>query len=94
MKISVLIAAHGHGAQMREVLACVRAQTHSNWEIVVVEYGSADGTQAIVRDFATFEQRPVQCLTLGESHGAPSARNQLLELAGAEWVAFHRARRR
>lgn len=88
MKFSVLIAAHHHGASLREALAGVRAQTYANWELVVVEYASADETQSIVRDFGVAEHRPVHYLNLGENHGPASARNRLLDLATTDWVAL------
>lgn len=88
MKVSVLVAAHRHGPQMREALASVRAQTHSDWDLIVVEHDSADETRKIVGDFGAAEHRHVHYLNLGETHGPASVRNRLIELATSEWAAF------
>ncbi len=88
MKISVLVAAHQSGPEMAGALASVRAQSHTDWELVVSEYDSADETQFTVRAFAAAVQKPVHYLNLGENHGPASARNRLLDLAMADWVAF------
>lgn len=88
MKISVLVAAHQSGPQMVAALATVRAQSHTDWELVVCEYDSADETQVTVRSFAAAAQKPVHYLNLGENHGPASARNRLMELATSDWVAF------
>jgi len=88
MKIGVLVAAHQSGPQIAGALASVRAQSHTDWELVVTEYDSADDTQFAVRNFAAVAQKPVHYLNLGENHGPASARNRLLDLATAEWVAF------
>jgi hypothetical protein len=88
MKISILIAARQNGPQIAGALASIQAQLHSDWELVVIEYDSADETRAIIDAFRDTAQRPVHYLNLGENHGAASARNRLLELATADFVAF------
>lgn len=88
MKFGVLVAAHQSGPQIANALASVRAQSHADWELVVSEYDSADETQALVRKFAAVAQKPVHYINLGENHGPASARNRLLDLATADWVAF------
>jgi glycosyltransferase involved in cell wall biosynthesis len=88
MKISVLIAARHDGPRISRSLASLNAQSHSEWELLVVEYGSADETRQQVQDFGSTTDRAVHYLNLGENHGAASARNRLLELATAEFIAF------
>ena len=88
MKISVLIAAHRAGPLLTAALASVRAQTHAEWEVLVVEDGSRDETEQIVQDFATVARRPILYENLGDKQGFASARNRLLELATGDAVAF------
>jgi glycosyltransferase involved in cell wall biosynthesis len=88
MKISVLIAAHKSAECIGDALASLHAQTHLDWELLVVEYGSADGTRALVQAFGELTGRPVTHLNLGVNRGLASARNRLLDLATGEWVAF------
>jgi GT2 family glycosyltransferase len=88
MRISILIAAHHSERRIAEALASVRTQTHSDWELLVVEYGSADATRSLVEAFGELAERPVTHLSLGENHGVASARNRLLELATGDCVAF------
>lgn len=88
MRISVLMAAHHSDLQIADALASIRQQRHPDWELLVVEYGSADNTRLLVEAFGTLTGRPVTHLTLGQNHGAASARNRLLELATGEGVAF------
>jgi len=88
MKISILIVACHSGPQMAAALASIRAQAHSDWELLVIEYDSADETRALVGAFRDTAPRPVQYLNLGGNHGPASARNRLLELAAGDGVAF------
>jgi glycosyltransferase involved in cell wall biosynthesis len=88
LKFSVLIAAYQAGRFLPSALASLRAQEHQDWELVVVEDGSHDGTEEIVRAFADGESRRVQYENLGTNRGVAAARNRLLELAQGEGLAF------
>lgn len=88
MTFSVLVAAYRADRFIGDALACVAAQTHRDWELVVVEDGSRDRTEEIVRAFASATPRPVRYANLGENRGVAAARNRLLELAAGEAVAF------
>lgn len=88
MKVSILIASFQADPFIGEALASIRAQTHSDWELIVVEDGSHDTTEQIVHDFAAVGKQPVIYQNLGQNRGVAAARNRLLELATGEAVAF------
>lgn len=88
MKISCLIAAYKAGATIGKALESIRAQEHADWEIVVVEDGSRDQTQEIVRRFAATVPQRVRYDNFGVNRGVATARNRLLELAEGEAGAF------
>lgn len=88
MKISCLIAAYKAGNFIGKALESIRAQTHADWEVIVVEDGSRDETEAIVRRFATTVSQPVRYDNYGVNRGVATARNRLFELATGEAVAF------
>lgn len=88
MKVSVLIPAFHAESFIVSALESVRAQTHRDWEIIVVEDGSHDRTEELVSRFATRVSQPVFYENLGRNCGVAAARNQLLELAGGEAIAF------
>ena len=89
MKISVLIAAYNAGPYLHGALASVARQTHQDWELIVVEDGSHDDTEAIVRAFGS--ARPTQGIRYenhGRNRGVAATRNRLLALAQGDAVAF------
>lgn len=89
MTISILIAAYHAGPFLPAALASIAAQTHVDWDLIVVEDGSRDATEDIVRAFAA--RHPGQRVlyeNLGENRGVAAARNRLLALAPGEAVAF------
>lgn len=88
MKASVLIAAFRAGPYLGPALASLRAQSHTDWELIVVEDGSHDETEALVAEFAATVSQPVRYDNLGQNRGVASARNRLLELATGDALAF------
>ena len=51
--LSVVIAAYNHSEYIRESIASALAQTYSNFEVVVVDDGSIDGTVDAIQSFGT-----------------------------------------
>jgi len=88
MKVSVLIPAFHAGPFIATALESVRAQSHGDWEVLVVEDGSHDDTERIVQDFAASIAQPVRYENLGRNFGVSAVRNRLLDLATGDVVAF------
>jgi glycosyltransferase involved in cell wall biosynthesis len=88
MKISCLIAAYKAGPYIGKALQSIQAQTHTDWEVVVVEDGSHDGTEEIVRAFAKTVSQSVRYENFGTNRGVASARNRLIALTEGEALAF------
>lgn len=88
MKISVLIPAYNAGALVGTALASVRAQSHTDWEIVVIEDGSHDDTARIVERFAASCAQSVRYENLEQNHGIGVVRSRLIESARGDALAF------
>jgi glycosyltransferase involved in cell wall biosynthesis len=73
VSISVVIPAYNAARYLRETLETVSAQTHTDFECIVVDDGSTDNTQLLARKFLQTDARfRVECRTNG---GLPAARN-------------------
>jgi len=88
MKVSVLIAAYQAAPTIARAIASVQAQSHEDWEIIVVEDGSNDGTAGIVRLAAAPNAQEIRYENLGTNRGVAAARNRLLEVATGDAFAF------
>jgi glycosyltransferase involved in cell wall biosynthesis len=88
MKFSVLIAAYEAAPFVMRALESVRNQQDKEWEVVVVEDGSRDGTEELVREFASSVSQPVKYENLGTHRGVATVRNRLVELAEGEFLGF------
>lgn len=86
LAVSIIVPAHNAAATLAETVASVQAQTHSRWEIIIVENGSTDDTLRVGAELAASDSRIriVRSAAQGVSH----ARNRGLELAQHDWVLF------
>ena len=82
--ISIVMPLYNKGGQVLETIASVAAQTHSDWELVVVDDGSTDGGPVLVRALQDPRIRVVSQVNAGVA----VARNRGIELARGDLIAF------
>lgn len=72
-----------------ETMECVRAQSFQDWEMLLVEDSSRDGTVRVIRDFLerTGEER-IRLISLEENSGAARARNRGVREAVGRYIAY------
>jgi glycosyltransferase involved in cell wall biosynthesis len=85
---SICIPAYKADKYLYEALESVRSQTFTDWELIVTEDGSRDGTEEIVREFAESMPQPVRYQRHLYNRGLPAARNTGLSAARGEWIAL------
>ena len=83
--ISVIVPAFNAAVTVEQTLESIRAQTHANLQILVVDDGSCDGTADVVRRLAA---DPRVQLIRQPNAGVAAARNRGLEAAQGDLVAL------
>ena len=87
MLISVVIPARNAAAFLERSVGSVLAQRHPEWELLLVDNASTDGTRATMDRLAA--AHPGHIRVLHEARpGASRARNAGLAAARGEWVQF------
>ena len=84
-QISVIIPTFNHGKFIAETLESVFAQTYQNYEVIVINDGSTDETEAVLGP--DLEAQRIRYFRQ-ENQGVAAARNAGLALATGEWIAF------
>jgi glycosyltransferase involved in cell wall biosynthesis len=85
--ISVITPVYNGAAYAKEAIRSVQAQTHTEWEYILVDDGSTDGSLDIIRECADADAR-IRVITNDENRGIPFSRNTGLAAAKGEWIAF------
>jgi cellulose synthase/poly-beta-1,6-N-acetylglucosamine synthase-like glycosyltransferase len=81
-----VIPAYNERDLVGHAIRSVQAQTVTDWEVIVVDDGSSDGTADAVRPFTEGDERIR--LVSKENEGLSAARNTGIELARAPLVSF------
>lgn len=87
-KISICIPAYHAEDFLTETLESIGKQEFTEWELIVNEDGSKDGTQSIVEDFASRVRQSVRYIRNPENRGLAATRNAAMAAARAPWIAL------
>jgi teichuronic acid biosynthesis glycosyltransferase TuaG len=83
-RVSVIIPAFNAEAYIGDALRSVDAQTYGDWEVVLGDDRSTDGTVAVAKEFGD----RVNIVTASENAGPATARNRAIAHASGELLAF------
>ncbi len=83
--ISLLMPTYNREATLPRAINSVLAQTWRDWELVIVDDGSTDGTEALV---ATYTDARIRYVKQAKNQGVTSARNRALDEARGEWLGM------
>jgi teichuronic acid biosynthesis glycosyltransferase TuaG len=88
-RVSVLIATHNGERFLGQTLDSVLAQTYDDWEAIVVDDASTDGTAALVAGYAERHPGRIKLVPLDSNVGPALARNAAAEASsGGELLAL------
>ena len=83
--VSVIMPTHNRLGVLESAVASVQAQHHEDWELIVVDDASNDGTPEYVRGL---DDERINLVSLPENRGVAGARNAGLEAARGELIAY------
>jgi glycosyltransferase involved in cell wall biosynthesis len=85
--VSIITASYNVEKYIAETISSVQSQTYQNWEMIITDDASTDGTCKIIEDIAEKDQR-VKLFKLDENSGPAAARNNSIEKAKGRFHAF------
>src|SRR5262245_36702982 len=84
--VSVITPAYNAASYLPETIASVLAQTHRDFELLIIDDGSTDDTLEVARRFAAADAR-ISVASVPNS-GPAAARNAALRAARGEFIAL------
>lgn len=87
MKTSVVMPAYNAARYIEEAVRSVTAQSVADWELLIIDDCSSDGTAEIAGRLAGEDPR-IRVLRNEKNAGAAKSRNRGVAEARGEWVAF------
>lgn len=84
--ISCIIPTCNREILLKDAIDSILRQTYSDWELIIVDDGSTDGTEKLVSEYCATDKRILYFKNSGK--GGSSARNLGISKAKGEFVAF------
>ena len=85
--VSIITPTYNCGKFITETIQSVKAQSYTNWEMIIVDDCSSDDTKVVVEELQKNDSR-IRYYCLEKNSGAAVARNTALKLAKVRWIAF------
>lgn len=83
--VSIVVPNYNSEKFLKETIDSVLAQTYKNWELLIVDDCSTDGSLEIIR---SYKDPRIQLFQNETNCGAAYSRNVALQKAQGKWVAF------
>lgn len=85
--VSIITPTFNAEKYIRATIESVQKQSYQNWEMILVDDGSSDGTVTIIKEFAQKDDR-IKLKELSRNSGNGFARNVALEKAAGKYIAY------
>ncbi|HWR33625.1 MAG TPA: glycosyltransferase family A protein, partial [Chitinophagaceae bacterium] len=82
--VSVIVPAYNAAAFIEDTIRSISGQSYSNWEVIIIDDGSTDGTSKIIW---SFNDKRIKIFSQMNA-GVAAARNNGLKQAKGEYVVF------
>lgn len=83
--VSVITPTYNRSTTLSTAINSIQAQTYSDYEHIIVDDGSTDNTESVVK---SFDDERIQYIALESNQGANVARNKGIQKSNGEYIAF------
>ena len=85
--VSVIMPTYNGAKYLAESIESIISQTYKNWELIITDDCSSDGTQDIIRQYAASDAR-IRAFFFDVNQGSGATRNNCIEEARGRYIAF------
>jgi len=83
--VSIIIATYNREHVLRRAIQSALAQTYHDFELIIIDDGSTDNTERLVKSFSG---EKIRYIRYGENKGPAAARNTGIQSAKGAYIAF------
>lgn len=88
-QVSIIMATYNRAHFIQESIEAICGQTYVNWECLIIDDGSSDDSEEIIRQFLNKDHRIKFFKRTGKyKKGLPGCRNYGLDMANGKYVVF------
>lgn len=85
--VSIIMPTHNSSQYVVDAINSVLCQTYKNWELLITDDASSDDTVSLIKEKFGQDQR-IKVFSLATNSGAAIARNNSIEKAQGDFIAF------
>ena len=85
--VSIIMPCYNGEKHIEAAIESIRAQHFTDWELIISDDGSTDGSAKIINNYAEKDRR-IKALFTGKGTGAGPARNRAMDTARGRFIAF------
>lgn len=85
--VSVIMPAYNSAGFIDQAIRSIQDQTYTNWELIIVDDASRDGTISLVKEKMSLDKK-IQLLQNRENQGTGVARNLGIKAAKGRYISF------
>ena len=84
--VSIIVPVYNAGLFLDSTIESVLAQTYKNWELILINDRSTDGSKFVAEDYLS--DKRIHWIDLKKNSGAATSRNAGIEIAKGRYIAF------
>ena len=84
--ISIITTSYNYGEYISETIKSIRAQSYSDWELIIVDDSSEDNSVEIIKSFC--KDKRIKLICHDKNKGLTQSVKTGLKYAKGEWIAF------
>ena len=85
--VSIITPTYNSEKYISQTIQSIQAQTHNNWELLITDDCSTDGTIDVIKSYEKRDSR-IKLFLLKVNSGAGVARNNSIKMASGKYIAF------
>jgi len=86
-KVSVIVTSYNHEKYLTQAIESILRQTFSDFELIVIDDFSKDGSTRIISEYAEKDNR-IRCLFHKSNQGIARTLNEGMSTSGGEYIAY------